>query len=78
MNYHRDNWPELLSIIDYTQLILPHESLGMSPFELLSGYELTTSLDWNQPIAPVTAREHLNHDKAQAYANTHKLPTMLF
>jgi hypothetical protein len=45
VNYFQDNWSDLLLIIDYAQLVLPHNALGMSPFELLNGYRPTTSFD---------------------------------
>lgn len=38
VNYYQDNWSKLLPIIDYAQLTLLYESIGMSPFELLNAY----------------------------------------
>jgi transposase InsO family protein len=47
VNYYQDNWSELLPMMDYAQLTLPHSSLGMmSPFELLNGYPPRASFDW--------------------------------
>ena len=68
INYYQDNWLELLPIINYIQLTLPHNSIGMSPFELLYGYTPRTSFNWDRPTKPTTARERLSHKEAQAFA----------
>ena len=70
VNYYQDNWSELLPLMDYAQLTLPHESIGMSPFELLYGYQPRTSFDWQTPKKPATARERLSQGEAQALAKT--------
>jgi len=54
--------------MDYAQLTLPHESIGMSPFELLYGHPPRTSFDWKRPQEPATARERLNRDEARDLA----------
>ncbi|KHJ32483.1 hypothetical protein EV44_g2899 [Erysiphe necator] len=47
VNYYQNNWSELLPIMDYAQLILPHDSLGgLSPFEIVHGYPARTTWDW--------------------------------
>jgi hypothetical protein len=68
VNYYQDNWSELLPMMDYAQATLPHESTGLSPFQIEFGYEPRTSFDWKQPKEPATARERLNRDEAQQYA----------
>jgi predicted aspartyl protease len=74
VNYYQDNWSELLPIMDYAQLALPHESIGMSPFELLYGYQPRTSFDWKTPKEPTTVKERLNREEAQALAkNMHQV-----
>ena len=45
VTYHQDNWAELLPMIDYAQLTLPHSSIGMSPYELLHRRLPHTSFD---------------------------------
>ena len=67
-NYYQNNWSELLPIMDYAQLTLPHESIGMSPYELLYGHSPRTSFDWKNSPEPATAREHLNREEAQSLA----------
>jgi hypothetical protein len=49
VTYYQDNWLELLPIMDYAHLMNWHESLGMSPFELLYAYQPQTSFDWKNP-----------------------------
>ncbi len=62
VNYYQDNWSELLLIMDYAQLTLPHSSIGMSPFEARNGFKARTSFDWTTPesLAP-----ELNSDRAR-------------
>jgi Reverse transcriptase (RNA-dependent DNA polymerase)/RNase H-like domain found in reverse transcriptase/Integrase zinc binding domain/Integrase core domain/Chromo (CHRromatin Organisation MOdifier) domain/Retroviral aspartyl protease len=74
VNYYQDNWSELLPIIDYAQATLPHESIGLSPFQVEFGYEPRTSFDWDRPTLdqPLTAREKLNIDEAQAFSRRMK------
>ena len=57
-------------MIDYTQLTLHHESIRMSPFELLKGYRPCTAWDWdcNYLQAAVNTWEQLNQDQAMAFA----------
>jgi hypothetical protein len=54
--------------MDYAQLTLPYDSIGMSPFELLNRYALRTSFNWDRPTKPATARERLSYEEAQAFA----------
>jgi transposase InsO family protein len=68
VNYYQDNWSELIPLMDYAQLTLPHESIGMSPFELNYGYAPSTSYDWDRPQSPVTVREEVNIADARALA----------
>jgi len=54
-------------MIDYAQLTLPYNSIGMSPFELLYGYALQTFFDWDRPTKPTTARERLSYKEAWVF-----------
>jgi len=54
--------------MDYAQLTLPYNSIGMSPFKLLYGYAPQTSFNWDRPTKPATARECLSHKEAQVFA----------
>jgi len=68
INYHQDNWSDLLPVMDYAQATLPHDSTGLAPFYIEFGYEPRTSFDWNQSTVPATARERLNREEAQQFA----------
>jgi transposase InsO family protein len=68
INYHQDDWSDLLPIMDFAQAALPHESTGLTPFFIEFGYEPRTSFDWSEPPVPVNARERLNRDEAQQLA----------
>lgn len=69
VNYYQDNWSELLPVMDYAQLTMPHDSIGMSPFELLNAYPPRTSFDWKKPRT-TTPREKLNREEAQRIVRT--------
>ncbi len=45
VNYYQDNWSELLLMIDYAQLTLLHNSIGMSLFEAQNSFKARTSFD---------------------------------
>lgn len=68
VNHYQDNWSQLIPMMDYAQLTLPHESIGMSPFELLKGFTPRNSWDWNRTTKPATVREKLSQEQAQEYA----------
>ena len=56
--------------MDYTQLILPHSSLGMmSPYEVQNGHPPRTSFDWTPPSKPTTATEQLSQEQAKEVAS---------
>lgn len=63
LDYYQDNWSQMMPMMDHAQLTLVQESIGMSPFKLLHGYEARTSFDWNTP-APHTPTETLNREAA--------------
>ena len=55
INYYQDNWLELLPIMDYAQLTLPHSSIGMSPFKVWNGFKARTLFNWT--TLKLTAQE---------------------
>ena len=68
VNHYQDNWSALIPMMDYAQLTLPHESIRMSPFELLKGFKPRTTWNWKQPTLAINAREQLNQDQATEFA----------
>jgi hypothetical protein len=54
--------------MDYAQLILPYESLSISPFELNYGYVPSTSYNWDRLQGLVTVCEEVNIADARALA----------
>jgi hypothetical protein len=60
VNYDQDDWEDLMPLMDHAQLILPHASTGVSPFELTHARPARTTFDWKTPAhAPGTPRESL-------------------
>lgn len=70
--YYQDNWSQMLPIMDLAQLTLPHESLGITPFQLLNGFEPRSSWDLRNPEPPATASEKLNREDALQVASRMK------
>jgi hypothetical protein len=65
VNHYQNNWSELLPMMDYAQLTLPHDSLGgLSPFEVRNGWTPRTSWDWNTPLTE--PRHKLSVEAAKA------------
>ena len=56
-------------MMDFAAAALPHESTGLSPFQVEFGYEPRVSFDW-QPHAsqPVPAQERLSREQARQFA----------
>lgn len=70
VSYYQDNWSELLPMMDYAQLILPHDSLGgISPFEVVHGYPPRTSWDWKSHNTET--KDKLSVDEARIVAQRH-------
>jgi transposase InsO family protein len=68
INHYQNNWSSMLPAIDNAQLILPHESIGTSPFYLSRGYSPRRSFDWQAPKPAATAKEKLALAEAEAFA----------
>jgi transposase InsO family protein len=69
VSYYQDDWSDLLPLMDYAQLTLPHSSLGMlSPFEVLYGYAPRTSFDWKDPQPGASNIEALSYRAANDLA----------
>jgi transposase InsO family protein len=45
VNHLKDNWSELLPMMDFAAAMLVQESTGLTPFMADCGYELRTSFD---------------------------------
>lgn len=68
VNYHQDNWSDLLPCMDWAQATLPHESTGLSPFEIEFGHKAVHHWDWEKRTVDAPAPEQLTRDTAQQYA----------
>ena len=69
VNYHQDNWSDLLPCMDWAQAILPHETTGLSPYEIEFGHQPIHHWDWKERTrTSPTAREQMSREEAQNYA----------
>lgn len=66
VNHFQDNWSLLLTLMDFAQLALHHESINTSPFELLFGHQPRLSFDWRFSAKPSTAHEVLAQHEAKS------------
>lgn len=71
VNYYQNNWSELLPIMDYAQLTLPHDSLGgLSPFEVLRGFAPEVSWNWRNENGAAPPKETLAAEEAHRMARS--------
>jgi transposase InsO family protein len=66
VNYYQDDWSEKLPMIDFAAGILPHDSVGVSPFLVDNGYEPRVSFDWRAASPPGNLK--LERQQAQEFA----------
>ena len=65
VNYHQDNWSDLLPCMDWAQAILPHETTGLSPYEIEFGHQPVYHWDWEERTkASTTVREQMSREEA--------------
>ena len=69
VNYHQDNWSDLLPCMDWAQATLPHETTGLSPYEIEFGHRAPQHWDWEARthVDAGTPRERMTRDEARAY-----------
>jgi lipopolysaccharide biosynthesis protein len=65
MNYFKNNWSELLLIINFAAAMLVQESTELILFIADCGYKPRTLFDW-QPLKKIPAAERLNRENACA------------
>jgi hypothetical protein len=70
VNHYQDNWASMLPAMDNAQLTLPHETIGMSPYQLSHGIVPRKSFDWKEPAKPKNARERLSTQEAQKFVQS--------
>lgn len=52
INHYQDNWSKAIPALDFTQSVLPHESLdGCSPHEIRFGHKARMHFDWDRATA---------------------------
>ena len=70
VSHYQDDWSRWLPAMDFAQAVLPHESTGMSPFELEFGYPPRMHFDWEERTKEPsqTPRETLSRTTAQEFA----------
>jgi transposase InsO family protein len=66
VNHYKDNWSELLPMMDFASAMLVHESTGVTPFMADCGYEPRTSFDWQSLKKKIPRTEKLNREDARA------------
>lgn len=70
VNRYQNNWACMLPAMDNAQLTLPHETIGMSPYQLSHGVMPRQSFDWKEPAKPQTAREKLSVQEARKFVKS--------
>jgi hypothetical protein len=79
LNHAQDNWSIKLPAMDYIQNSLPQDSTNLSPHEILFGFPMPCSWDWEKRTdladQDLTPRERLSREDAQAMMTTLKAYT---
>ena len=70
VNYYQNNWSELLFMIDFAAVILQHEFINLSSFQVEFDYEPRTLFDWQSFIRKdISATEKLSWEQANQLAD---------
>jgi hypothetical protein len=70
VDYNKDNWSELLPMIDFAAAMLVQESTGVSLFMADYGYEPRTSFDWRPLEKGIARPERMNREDARNRAKS--------
>lgn len=69
VDYYQTNWSDLLPMMDYAQLTLPHDSLGgLTPFEVVHGFPPRDLWDWR--IQSTEPKDKINIEEARSLARS--------
>ena len=69
VNTFQDNWSTLIHIIDYAAASLPHDSTGLSSFQVEMGYQPRMDIDWVRPPDKIVVSEHIQKSREDAQAH---------
>ena len=74
ISHYQDDWSDLLPCVDWAQATLPHESTGLTPYQIELGHEPRRHWDWNwrdhsaAVVNTPTPRDQLSIKDARQYA----------
>ena len=66
VNAFQDNWSKLIHAVDYAAAALPHDSTGLSSFQVELGYQPRMDIDWSRPKDTITVSEHIRKARQDA------------
>jgi hypothetical protein len=73
VNTFQDDWSSLIHQVDYTAANLPHDSTGLSPFQVELGYQPRMDIDWNRPPDTIPVTEHIHRSRKDARAQIERI-----
>ena len=68
VNAFQDDWSKLIHAVDYAAAALPHESTGLSSFQVELGYQPRMDIDWERPPDKIPVSEHIHMARKDAQA----------
>jgi hypothetical protein len=68
VNAFQDDWSTLIPLVDYAAANLPHDSTGLSSFQVELGYQPRMDIDWNRPPEIIPVTDHIRKSRKEARA----------
>jgi transposase InsO family protein len=73
VNTFQDDWSRLVHYIDYAAASLPHDSTGLSSFQVELGYQPRTDIDWIRLPDKVRVSKHIKEARLDAKAHIKRI-----
>ena len=73
VNAFQDDWSRLIHAVDYAAAALPHDSTGLSPFQVELGYQPRMDIDWERPQDNIPVSEHISRARQDAQAHIKRI-----
>jgi hypothetical protein len=73
VNAFQDDWSSLIHAVDYAAAALPHDSTGLSSFQVELGYQPRSDIDWKRPPGEIPVSAHIRAARKDAQAHIKRI-----